>query len=317
MSHMMVYAWFDQDNSLQETKFGDHFITEDVSDADAIAHTLNYIRSAQFPRRGQHFDSGRVLTHVWDVSIPAADCGKFYPGSHMDDVVRVCIGFKGKQGKEFHDLHIDEVIVRVNTWVNKTAQPRPVVGVSAWQYNAAVDVIKAAGQGLNTILAELCPRFGKTIWGGVLTRELNVPLTIIASYVLTVMTSFKKELSSYEQFRDFCIVDMKDVDYETQIAAGLANGKQVIALISMCKGGKRQDRINFLFSQTVDKLVLIDEADFGAHKDGQTAPFKAGRGPNDVVILMTGTNGDRAASSWQPTHCLNVTYPELLMEKRS
>jgi hypothetical protein len=315
MPRMMVYAWSDQDNSLNETKFGDHFIPGEVSDEAAIKHTIDYMRT-QFPRRGMHFDSDRVAKMVWDVSVPAYDCDKLRPHSHMDDVIRQCIGFPGKQGKEFHDMVIDDVIIRVNEWINKTKQPRPVVGLAQWQVSAAEDVLGAIENGKTTISAELCARFGKTIWGGVLARESEVPLTIIASYVQTVMSSFKKDLSSYEQFRDFVIVDTKDLNFEARISEALAENRQVIALISMCKGGKRQDRIDFLFDQPVKRLVMIDEADFGAHKDGQTTPFKNGRKAGDVVVLMTGTNGDRAAGTWPVDHYLNVTYPELLMEKR-
>jgi hypothetical protein len=317
MAHMMTYAWFDQDNSLQETKFGDHFVSADVSEAEAIEHTCKYIREKQFPRRGKHFDSGRVDVHVWNVSEAAKQHGKFYGASKMDDVIRPSIGRPGTQGKEFHAMPFDDLIVRVNEWIHKTSQPLPKVGLAQWQYDSAENVLTAMANGKRTIVAELCARFGKTIWGGALIKETGAAVTIIASYVQTVMSSFKKDLTSYEQFRDFVIVDTKDEDYAEQVAAGVADHKQVIALISMCSGGKRQGRIDDLFALPGNKLILIDEADFGAHKDGQTLPFKTGRGADDVVILMTGTNGDRAAGTWNVDHYLSVTYPELIMEKNA
>lgn len=317
MAHMMVYAWFDQTNSLGETKFGDHFVSADVSETEAIAHTRKYIRQAQFPRKGELFDSGRVDVHVWNVSEAAKAAGKFYGASKMDDVIRPSIGRPGTQGKEFHAMPFDDLIVRVNGWIHKTSQPLPKVGLAQWQYDSAENVIAAIASGKRTIVAELCARFGKTIWGGALVKETGVAVTIIASYVQTVMSSFKKDLTSYEQFRDFVIVDTKDDDYAAQIASGTADGKQVIALISMCSGGKRQSRIDDLFALPGSKLVLIDEADFGAHKDGQTLPFKNGRSTDDTVVLMTGTNGDRAAGTWPVDHYLSVTYPELIMEKNA
>lgn len=84
----------------------------------------------------------------------------------------------------------------------------------------------------------------------------------------------------------------------------------------MCSGGRRQDKIDFLFDLDVVRLVIIDEADFGVHRANQSTPLIEARGVQDVVILMTGTNGDKAASIWPVDHYLSVTYPELLIEKR-
>jgi hypothetical protein len=50
MSRMMVYAHFDQDSTLEETKFGDHFVSDDLTDDQAVADTVAYIRT-QYPRR--------------------------------------------------------------------------------------------------------------------------------------------------------------------------------------------------------------------------------------------------------------------------
>jgi hypothetical protein len=40
------------------------------------------------------------------------------------------------------------------------------------------------------------------------------------------------------------------------------------------------------------------------------------RQPDDVIVLMTGTNADKAASYWPVDATLSVVYPELLIEKR-
>ena len=53
------------------------------------------------------------------------------------------------------------------------------------------------------------------------------------------------------------------------------------------------------------------------HRRGQSAPLVDARSEDDVVIIMTGTNGDKAASIWPVDHYLSVTYPELLMTKRN
>ena len=171
--------------------------------------------------------------------------------------------------------------------------------------------------GKRTIVAELCARFGKTIWSGVLVKETNRPLTIVASYVLTSFASFKKDLSAFEQFRDFVLVDAADEEWEDQVQNAIEAGLQAVVFLSMCAGGRRQDKIDFLFGQPVNKLVIVDEADFGVHQVKQSTPLIEARGEDDVVVLMTGTNGDKAASIWPVDHYLSVTYPELLMEKHA
>lgn len=310
----MTYAWNDQDNSLDETKYGDHFVTEECSEQEAIEHTIAYIRT-QFPRRARHFDSGRVLYKVWDVSEIAKTEKKFYKGSHIDDVIREHIGRPGTQGKEFHALPFDEVVVRVNNYIRKTTQPLATAGLAQWQYDAAENVIAAIANNKRTILAELCARFGKTIWAGALAIETGASITIVASYVLTSFASFAKDLTTFEQFRNLEVVDSASPTYQTEVESALAQGQQVLVFLSMCGSSKRQDRIDYLFGLSNPKLVFIDEADFGAHTDKQADPFIEAKGADDTVILMTGTNGERACGNWVIDHYLGTTYAELLMEK--
>ena len=314
MAKMMTYAWNDQDNNLDETKYGDHFVTEECTEQEAIDHTVAYIRT-QFPRRARHFDSGRVLFKVWDVSEIAKAEKKFYKGSHIDDVIRESIGRPGTQGKEFHALPFDEVVYRVNNYINKTNQPRIEAGLSQWQYDAANNVLLAISENKRTILAELCARFGKTIWAGALAVETGASVAIVASYVLTSFASFAKDLTEFEQFRNMEIVDSASDSYQDDIKKAVNENRQVIVFLSMCGSSKRQDRIDYLFGLKQDRLVFIDEADFGAHTDKQADPFIAARKSNDTVILMTGTNGERACGNWSIDHYLGTTYAELLMEK--
>ena len=314
MARMMTYAWNDQDNILNETKYGDHFVSEDLTEEEAVAHTIAYMRT-QFPRRARHFDSGRVQYTTWDVSEIAKAEDKFYGGSKIDDVIREHIGRPGTQGKEFHALPFDELVYRVNKYINTTKQPRPSVGLSQWQYDAAENVIAAVAHNHRIIMAELCARFGKTLWAGALAIETNAQITIVASYVLTSFSSFAKDLTSFEQFRNLEVIDSASPTYQRDINAALNARRQVVVFLSMCGSAKRQDRIDFLFGLKQNRLVFIDEADFGAHTNKQADPFIAATQSDDVVILMTGTNGERACGNWQIDHYLGTTYAELLMEK--
>jgi hypothetical protein len=145
--------------------------------------------------------------------------------------------------------------------------------------------------------------------------ETGAQLTIVASYVLTSFASFKKDLTSFEQFRNLLLVEAGDTGWEEKVNESINNRQQVVVFLSMCAGGRRQDKIDTLFSVPVNKLIIIDEADFGVHQVKQSQPLIEARKEDDVVILMTGTNGDKAASIWPVDHYLSVTYPELLIEK--
>jgi len=313
MAYTMLYVWEDLDAPESEQKFGDHYSHADTL-AEAEAETAKYIRGS-LGRQKHKFDEGRIVIHkIWNATEYAKLKNRFGVHQKVDDVVRPVIGHHVQA--DVHRIDSDTLIERVNKELIRHNQPLPVVGLSQNQYSAAENVLAAVGQGKSTIVAELCARFGKTIWSGTLVRETDAQLTVVCSYVLTVFASFKKDLTSFEQFRNLVLVDTADVDYQEQIKNGLNDGKQVVAFLSMCSGGRRQDKIDYLFGiNGYTRLVLVDEADFGVHKAGQSKPLIDARSEEDVVILMTGTNGDKAASIWNVDHYLSVTYPELLIEK--
>lgn len=312
MSHTIVYVWEDLDAPEAEQKFGDHF-SEAGSLEAAFEETRKYIRGS-LGRQKHKFDEGRVVIHkLWDATEYAQLKGRFGKHQKVDDVIRPVIGYHVRA--DVHRVDADTLIERVNKELIKHGQKLPEAGLSQNQYDAAENVLASIAEGKRTIVAELCARFGKTIWSGALIRETRARLTIVASYVLTSFASFKKDLTSFEQFKDLELIEAGEEDWVKKVQHSLEAGLQTVVFLSMCAGGRRQDKIDFLFAQTPNKLVLIDEADFGVHQVKQSQPLIEARSEQDVVILMTGTNGDKAASVWPVDHYLSVTYPELLIEK--
>lgn len=309
---MFCYLWEEKDKPT-EAKFGERWVK---AGQDPEAEVWKRIKDSVGVRKDLIRDGTIRLARIWDVSDYAQKAGRFYIHGKVDDHIRPNIGYRKGSTGEVHELPAAEIEIKVNKVLAKLGQELPVAGLSQNQYDAAVNVLTAIVDSKKTIVAELCARFGKTIWSGSLVRETNIGLTIVASYVLTSFTSFEKELTSYQQFKDLVVIDTANEDYQEVITAALTQGKQVVALLSMCSGSRRQDKINYLFGLDTSRLVLIDEADFGVHKKGQSEPLILARKPDDVVVLMTGTNGDKAASIWPVDHYLSVTYPELLLEKR-
>jgi DNA-binding NarL/FixJ family response regulator len=312
MDRMYCYLWYEKDKP-NEAKFGERWV---FAGQDPEKEVWKRIKSSVGVRKDLIRDGTIQLECIWDVTEYAEKIGRNYIHGKVDDKIRPVIGFRKGSTGEVHELPASEIRVKINKFLAKLGQTLPVAGLTQNQYSAAENVIQAVHDSKRTIVAELCARFGKTIWSGSLVRETNAQLTIVASYVLTSFASFEKDLSSFEQFKDLVLIDTANEDYQEVIDAAVTQGKQVVAFLSMCSGSNRQKKIDYLFGIEVARLVVIDEADFGVHRANQSTPLIEARKDNDVVILMTGTNGDKAASIWPVDHYLSVTYPELLIEKR-
>jgi hypothetical protein len=315
MPYTIVYVWEDLDAPEAEQKFGDHFSEADTLEK-ALEETRRYIRGS-LGRQKHKFDEGRVVIHkMWDATEYAKLHNRFGKQKKVDDIIRSVIGHRVQA--DVHRIDADTLIERVNKELIKHGQSLPEVGLSQNQYDAAVNVLDAVKLNKRTIVAELCARFGKTIWSGVLIRETTAELTVVASYVLTSFSSFKKDLTSFSQFKNFSLIEAGEQDWETKVQDAVKAGQQVVVFLSMCGGQRRQDKIDFLFGKQLKKftrMLIVDEADFGTHQVKQSKPLIEARYDNDIVVLMTGTNGDKAASIWPVDHYLSVTYPELLIEK--
>lgn len=312
-NRMFTYCWYETTNP-NECKFGEKWVKAGENAEEMI---WKRIRDSLGVRKDLINSGIVVLKSYWDVTEYAIKVNRYYQRSRVDDHIRPHIGFRKGSTGEIHELPAVEVEIKVNKLLAKIGQPLPSVGLAAWQARTAENVIDAIDSGNNTIIAELCARFGKTIWSGVLAVEMARPLTIIASYVLTSFTSFEKDLTSFDQFKDLVIIDLADPEYQDVINTALANNKQVVAFLSMCNSPNRQKKIDYLFGLNCDRLLVIDEADFGSHTNNQAKPLVNAVKPNDATVLMTGTNADKAVSYWPIDYMVTVVYPELIMEKKN
>lgn len=240
---------------------------------------------------------------------------------------RVDLDHKGKRSIEsmkyedleaFQNLRINRRIALKKLTGNPMAGAVEVfLGTTQWwKAAAAIRIFKEGGR---SILADLCARFGKTIWSGVVADMTGSQVVIIASYVKTVHTSFRQDFGDKKQFLQvFAHVNTEDKDWKEQIDAAIKSGKRVICYLSLCQGNNRQDRINYIGSLLLSRMWIIDEADFGAHQKKQVDALKQGVKDEDLLLLMTGTNPDVAVRQWASSRNfkdLVCTYSELLIQK--
>ena len=308
------YAWSYEGFQPDTTKFGDRWVP---AGKDAYSECATRVRQSLGVMKHE-FDTNRVTIHaIWDVSEYAKKHDKFKIHGKIDSTIGDEIGLRIKD--DLYNRSPDDLVNKVNKILIKSNQPLPKCGLTAWQYRAVSETLTAINDGAATILADMCARAGKTLYVGAMVKEYQAPLTVVTSYVLTSFTSFINDLSSFAQFTNIELVDSKDDDYKNRVKSALKEGKQVIVFVSLCKGGmensKRDDRIKFLFSVNKKVMLVIDEADYGAWKPGQSDPLVKHRRENDIVIVMTGTNSDRAIGGWGIDDVVQVTYPEMLMEK--
>jgi hypothetical protein len=195
------------------------------------------------------------------------------------------------------------------------------VTLGTTQWNKALDVLKMIKSGVRSILADLCARFGKTIWSGVVADMSGNDIVVVAAYVKTVFTSFRTDFANKRQFLErFVHINTEDTDWKEQLSVALDQGRRAICYVSLCQGNNRQDRINYIGELPNSRMWIIDEADFGAHQKKQVDALKEGIKEEDILLLMTGTNPDVAVRRWADTRTfkdLSCTYAELLLQKKA
>jgi len=310
LDRMFTYVWYDKRNP-NECKFGEHWVN---AGTDPNIDIANYVRNDQNKRKDLFDDGTIVLEMIWDVTEYAKTKEKFYKGSHVDNLIRKEIG--NVKQSEVHNLTVGVLIEKVNEILRKENQPRPNVNLSSAQYDDAETVLNGIKEGKRRILAELAARYGKTIWSSAVAVESGIPVVVVSSYVLTSFTSFKNDIRKFQQFQEFEIVDSQVKGYEEKVTKFLEQGKQVMVFVSLCNGRGRTERVKFLGGLGVQKIVFVDEADYGAHRKGQFEALQTMVNDDDVLILMTGTNSDRASSEWDIDLMLSTTYFELLVNKK-
>jgi len=311
---MYCYLW-EEDGDDNQCKFGERWVKHGE---DPETECRARIRQSVGVRK-DHFDEGKIkLIAIWDVSDEAKKVGRYYQRSKMDDYLREKIGYRKGSTGEIHKLSGTDMQLRVNLLLAKLGQPLISAKLSTKQYEITEEVLAAFARGQRIVLLELCARFGKTICSGAVAAESGADLVIVASYVKTVFTSFASDITSYQQFAQYQHIDTADEHYQQKITDALAAGQKVFAYLSLNNGSRRQERIDFLFAANAkQRMLIVDEADFGAHQAKQAKPLVEKIDGQTLILIMTGTNSDRAVTHWPIDTMISVTYPELLVQKHA
>jgi hypothetical protein len=227
-----------------------------------------------------------------------------------------------KEGKSewfsINDLSSDEVVSLIDSFIrqclNKSGKPSYTPRVYQ-SYIKALTLDRVVA-GDKTILTELAPRFGKTLWSldlfNTLHSDFNYQYMLLPAYVLTAHSSFKKDFNKYKDFNDFIYIDDKDSDFEQKVL--MNKDKKLLITISLHTSEDGYDKYKCL--DTLDsnkKVAFIDEADFGAHTSTSRKVIDLLK--CKLRILMTGTAIERAAANYGVGDVIKWSYTDMLLLK--
>jgi hypothetical protein len=175
-----------------------------------------------------------------------------------------------------------------------------------------------AGYSKIDFVSELAPRFGKTISAIDMLPEFKekygFKVCLLPSYVLSSLSSFKKELNYFKGYSDNIIYTTINDDIETIITENY--GKKMVVIEVSLHINEHQKKLEFIRNlPSKDKVSIIDEADFGAHR------FNSQEVINYIDsylnFYMTGTGIEKVISSLDNVrdNVIRFSYIDMLMIK--
>lgn len=183
--------------------------------------------------------------------------------------------------------------------------------LSAWQLEGIDKIISFLSQGKKKIMAEFAARFGKTSAYLALFSLHEAQVMVVGAYYLSSFNSFEKEIKKYNQFNNFKVLDLSDSNFAQKFEESISCGNKVVVLASLC-GGKSNEINSSYIQNFKNKIVVIDEADYGAHTK-IVLPLVEKLGESAPIILTTGTNVERAAKEHKIDALVRCSYFDMLL----
>jgi hypothetical protein len=220
----------------------------------------------------------------------------------------------------------DEVVAVMNKIISESSQDTRVEYYPRFFQTVIKDQFLTKYQseldlGYNKIdfALELAARFGKTIWAIDLLdsffKKNSIKICVIPTYVLTAITSFKKEFYTFKGYSSNMVLVTTEDDMVSIINENY--GKKLIVVVMSLHMREHESKLDVLKSlPKKDKVSIIDEADFGAHRiNSQEKIDYLNCGLN---LYMTGTAIERVASPLLNLrdNIIRWSYVDMLMVKK-
>ena len=174
--------------------------------------------------------------------------------------------------------------------------------------NKAMSYIDNGGFDVS-IIANLCPRFGKTLWAlslfNAIHQKYGNRIMLLPAYWLSVHSSFVSELTEYDDFLDIVQIDVSADDARERAIDAISAGQRILIPMSL-HGDLEEWKTKHAWIASIpnaDVFSFADEGDFGTHTENQVAKldyiFKTQSDPVQgrkfVRVYASGTNVQRLA----------------------
>ena len=227
--------------------------------------------------------------------------GLWYSGKHKGTE---WFKIPGKNVKEAY-AYIDDIVAEFEgKRIRKNVKLRSLQQTAL---DRAMSIIDKADVDVS-LIANLCPRFGKTIWSlmlfNAISKKYGNRVMLLPAYWLSVHSSFINELSEYNDFLDIVQIDVNDPTAETQAMDALYAGQRILVPISL-HGDLTEWKSKHSWVANLpnsDVFSFADEGDFGTHTENQVAKldyiFSTATEPTlgkFVRVYASGTNVQRLA----------------------
>jgi len=185
--------------------------------------------------------------------------------------------------KTISDVHayIDKIVSDLEG--KKIRNPLVLRELQIKTLDQAMDIIdRCVAQGLNcaSLIANLCPRFGKTIWALTLfnriSKKYHNRVMLLPAYWLGVHGSFAGELDSYDDFLDIVEIDVKEEGAAQTAWAAIEQGQRIVIPLSL-HGDLTEWKETYGWIATIPNeeiFMFADEGDFGTHTENQVAKLE-------------------------------------------
>lgn len=192
--------------------------------------------------------------------------------------------------------YIDDVIEELEG--NRVRGQVTLRSLQQQKLNEVMNTVLSSDDKPIEIVANLCPRFGKTIWALMLFNELtkhrDTNVMLLPAYWLSVHSSFVNELSLFSDFSDIVSVETEE-EYQSSIESG----HRVLIPVSL-HGDVDTWKEKHQWISNIDRsrmFVFADEGDFGTHAENQVGKLKHISDGASVRVYASGTNVQRLAKT--------------------
>lgn len=188
---------------------------------------------------------------------------------------------------------------------------------TTWQVDLIRNVANDLQAGKKTILMDMAARFGKTGTSVLMFGYSSADVMVVTNYMNTVNSSFAKTVVKF--FSDTMVYieasgnNAPDVEtIKNRIDEALSRGKKVVISCSLFHSHNLEAKIDMI-RQYDNRMVFVDEADFGAHTKPQVAKVNLLR-EGVPLFLMSGTGVDKATSTHNIDAVHSTTYFDMLLQ---